>query len=220
MKKILLLVAVATLATGAFAQGKGIEWGVKAGLNLSSLSNSDLSGSIPIEDVGNITVDASSKMKPSFYVGFFVDFPISDFFSIQPELLYSRQGSFYKTNVSVGGMSGDMKLWMRYDYLNIPILAKLYVAEKLSIDVGPQFGIMVYHGVKAKIEDSSSTKKGDTGDYNTFDVSAALGLTYKVCRNIDISARYTLGFTDIFKDNSGGDKVKNGVIQIGAGYCF
>ena len=58
MKKLVLLVACAFVAAGAFAQPK---LGIKAGLNLADISN--------VED---------SKMKPSFYAGAFVDFQISD----------------------------------------------------------------------------------------------------------------------------------------------
>ena len=54
----------------------------------------------------------------------------NDYLAIQPELVYSRQGARDKVN-------GD-KLKLRANYLNIPVLAKLYVLDELSVDLGPE----------------------------------------------------------------------------------
>ena len=208
MKKIVLLFAAAALATGAFAQGNRIEWGVKSGLNLATLTHSDMSYE---------TVSINSKLKPSFHVGVFVDIPLGTYISFQPELLYSRQGTFYKETV----LSKDYKIWTRFDYINIPLMFKFYVFEKLSVDVGPQFGFVIDATQKRKGSDGDGTEDIDSDGYKSFDASFGMGLTYKVCRNIDVFARYNLGLTEVGKISATtSDKMKNSVIQVGAGYRF
>lgn len=204
MKKLLITAAAATLlTTGAFAQsimGKPFEWGVKAGLNVTGLTDSDFS------EAGR---HADAKMKASFYMGVFAEFNVvDDILSIQPELIYSRQGNRYK--------EGDYKMWNRMNYLNLPVLAKLHVWNRLTIDTGPQFGLLM--NAKSKIE-----SPGHDGTHSTtskckkFDVSWAIGASYRINNNFDVSARYNLGLTKTVKHES---DHKNSVIQIGAGYRF
>ena len=192
MKKVILAVAAIFVSTGAFAQS--FEWGVKGGLNLASITKVD-----------------DANMKPSFYLGAFAEFKITDFIGIQPELIYSRQG-----NMMTGTVLGeDVKTWSRLNYLNVPVMVKLYVLDKLSVDIGPQFGFLLNSRVKAKAGGVSAT--GDLDGIKNFDVSMGLGLSYKVWGPLDVSARYNLGLTKL-SDNS--ESGKNSVIQIGAGYRF
>ena len=193
MKKIILAAAALLMTTGAFAQ---LDWGIKGGLNLA-----------------NLTDNGDSKFKPSLYIGAFAEFEINEFFSVQPELMYSRQGYFAK--------DGGNKLWWRMNYLNLPVIAKLYVLEGLSIDLGPQFGYLL--NAKAKVKQGGTTTTGKVKDTcKDFDVSFVLGASYKITDQFDISARYLLGLTKTNDINLPGDdtKCKNSVIQIGVGYRF
>ena len=194
MKKILLLAAALTVSAAAYSQN--IQWGAKAGLNMSSISNTD---------------DADPKI--SFHAGVFADVQINDFLSFQPELLYSRQGDVFKDG-------SDYKVWSQYNYVNVPLVVKLYVTEKLSVNIGPQFGFVIDAWSRVKFDGSTDSEKIDSDAYNSFDASAAMGLTYNMCQNIDVYARYNLGLTDMAKDNPSNDKFKNNVIQIGVGYRF
>jgi len=202
MKKVFLALAAVVLSTGAFAQGAfdQMEWGVKAGLNLANVTKWD------------------GSMKPSIYLGAFAEFRINDYLGIQPEVLYSRQGSYDKID--------GTKFWMRMNYLNIPILAKIYLLDELSLDLGPQFGILLNAKMRYKDDDGSGTR--DVDDLKNFDVSFPIGLSYRI-GNFDISARYVLGLTKVgvptignlpFFGNKDVKKAKNSVIQIGAGYRF
>ena len=195
MKKILMVCAAMVLTTGAFAQ---VQWGAKAGLNLADFSNVD-----------------ESKMKPSFHVGVFADFSLGTYVSFQPELMYSRQGTFLKETFD----GETYKEWTRFDYINLPLMFKFHIAEKLSVDVGPQLGFVINASYKGEYGGETETEDIDSDMYESFDVSAAMGLTYRVCRNIDVYARYNLGFTEVFKSEAG-DKHKNNVIQVGVGYRF
>jgi opacity protein-like surface antigen len=187
MKKIVLLAAAFVVSVSAVS-AQDFQWGAKAGLNLANISDVD-----------------DSKMRPGFHAGVFAEKVISPFFGVQAELLYSQMGMKSK----VAGETNTSKA----DYLVLPVLAKLYVLEGLSVDLGPQFGYMI----SAKINDK---KVYDDVD-KKFDVSAAMGLSYKICDRFDVSARYNLGLTSV-EDVEGMDdyKPKNNVIQVGVGYRF
>ncbi len=184
MKKIILVALAAIVSTGAFAQK--FEWGVKAGLNLAKQT-----------DV------TDSKFRAGFTAGAFGEYVINDYFGVQGELLYSQMG--YKNE------AGDIKNTFKSDYIVLPILAKFYVLEGLSVEVGPQFGYMI--SAKDKQGDNDAVDLYDRVD-KKFDVAAAMGLSYKINFGLDVFARYNLGLTKLDADN------KNGVISVGVGYRF
>ena len=189
-KSLLLLAAFLMLGTAAKAQQwEGWSYGLKGGLNFA-----------------NVTGDDNGKMKFSFNLGAFAEYRINDFIGIQPELVYSRQGAYEKNS--------GVKSWARMNYLNIPILAKLYVLENLSVDLGPQVGILL--NSKAKWKEGGESGKRDIPDMKGADISFAMGLSYRIDYNWDVNFRYNLGLTDINKNGDG----KNGVIQLGVGYRF
>lgn len=88
-------------------------FGVKVGLNVSSMSDLD-----------------DSNSKPGFTAGVFADYRFNDWFALSADLLYSREGTTIK--------SDGYKLTMKSNYLNIPILANFYVLDKLAFKVGVQ----------------------------------------------------------------------------------
>lgn len=184
MKKVILLAVVLTLSTGAFAQ-RYWDFGVKAGANISGITKDDAAGT-----------------KAGLYVGAFAEYRLNEFFGIQPELVYSRQGA---------SIDSDTVEKIRLNYLNLPILAKIYVLDALSVDLGPQFGLLL--NAKTVMADANDI---DIESADDLDVSFAMGLSYRVTPRIDISARYNLGLTKI----DGPADSKNSVIQFGAGYRF
>ncbi len=124
------------------------------------------------------------------------------------EALYSGQG--FKTNLDLGSGKVEYQL----DYINVPVLAKFYIVEGLSIEAGPQFSFKVNEEVDAD-------PNGDGGDFDrdsaeTFDFGVAGGLTFQTSMGLFATARYTQGITDVVKDQD----IKNSVFQIGIGYKF
>ena len=192
MKKMILAAAALMMAAGASAQMPSFEWGVKAGLNVSGVSNID-----------------DSNMKASIYVGAFAEFHVNDWLGIQPEVIYSRQG------FAVDDNSVDYAR-ARLNYLNIPIMGKFYVLDNLSFETGPQFGFLL--NAREKVKAEGTTVKADIDGAKNFDVSWGVGVSYRIFDPLDVTFRYNIGLTKIWdtQDNT----PKNGVIQIGVGYRF
>ncbi len=191
MKRV-ILIAVALLtvcvAKAQFSAGD-FTWGAKVGLNATNISNLDL------------------KNKASIHVGAFMEWNLSDFIGLSPEVVYSRQGAADK--------NGDVKSKLRVNYLNIPVLLKFYVLEGLSVDAGPQFGIALNSNLKQKVGDSSTKTK--VKDVNTFDMSFPIGLSYTY-EGLILSARYNIGLTNMWDKGSSGINTKNHVFQFSLGY--
>lgn len=203
MKKLILSAAM-LIAVGftAKAQDKtattGFRYGVKAGLNLASLTNSPS--------------DANSRV--SFHAGVVAEFKIAQNFSIQPELLYSEQGLKYDFEDS--GIR--YKSTWKFNYLNLPVLAKYYVMEGLSIEAGPQIGYRLSAKIKAKADGVGSGVVDMKDSTKAIDFGLAGGVAYDLPIGVFFQARYIAGISKVNDDNDG--KVKNGVFQVSVGYKF
>ena len=191
MKKIILVVSAVLLSTGAFAQERGFEWGIKAGLNLA-----------------NVTKVDDAKFKPAFAAGVFGEYVINDYFGVQAELLYAMEG--YKLK------EGGIDLTDKRDYIQLPIFAKFYILKGLSIDVGPRFGYALSGKFDGTVAEGVDKQYYDKDGFKKFDVSAVLGASYKFQFGLDVFARYNLGFTKVFDKSD----VKNGAVLFGVGFRF
>jgi hypothetical protein len=192
MKKLFLILTIASLSS-LVMNAQDIAIGAKAGVNFASIGGDD-------------TDDLDGRT--AFHVGAAVEIPISDKFSVQPELLYSAQGA----TTSEEGIDVDFNA----DYLNIPVMAKFYVGEGFSIEAGPQLGFLLSAKAKAGSEEE------DLKDFvKSTDFGANLGLGYKLESGLHFGARYNLGISNI---NDGLDsedfKNQNNVIQVSVGYFF
>lgn len=196
MKKItFLLVTVFTFGFVNAQDKENMSFGIKGGLNVSSISNLDEDGINKDPLIG-------------FHIGFFGEFMISDQFAVQPEVLYSTQGVI----ANFDGEKADFKL----NYINIPVMAKYYVADAFSVEVGPQIGFLVSADVES--EGVSVDIKDET---KSVDVSLGFGASYIFAEKFMFGARYNLGLTRVQEDVFPGDSEwKNSVFQISVGYKF
>ena len=190
MKKIFMLAVVLFGVFSAKAQSE-MTLGVKGGLNVTNISNSDL------------------KNKMSFHLGAFAEFRLNDYFAIQPELLYSRQGARDKYE--------GYKVQYRVNYLKIPILAKFYVLDALCVDLGPELAFAL--NAKTRYKDGGKTIKNKIKDVNTVAVNFALGLSYN-WENFVFSTRYNIGLSNVIDKNKWDGNNKNHVFQLSVGYRF
>ncbi len=178
---------------------KTFSFGIKGGVNFATVTGSD-------------NFD-SPDSRTSFHVGALAEMPITDMFSIQAEALYSGQGA----KLDFKGPDGD-KAEIQLDYINVPILAKLYVTKGLSFEVGPQFSFLV----NEEFDSNPFSDGGDTNLENTpfeaeeFDFGVAGGLTFQTEMGLFATGRYTYGLTEIYKDSD----LRNSVFQLGVGYKF
>lgn len=176
------------------ADSMSTSFGVKGGVNFATVQGSD---------VGN------TDSRTSFHLGVVGELPISEMFSVQGEVMYSGQGFDYDFE-GVDGQNVEYQL----DYLNIPVLAKIYLFKGFSVEAGPQFGFKV----NEEIDYDPADNPGDTDldEAESFDFSLAGGLTFQTEMGLFASGRYNYGLTEIIKDAD----IRNSVFQISLGYKF
>lgn len=196
MKKIHVTIVLAiTLVFGLNSQTRV---GIKAGVNFAKLTG----------DVRN------AKSRTSFVFGPMVDIKITEKFSFQLELLYSSQGTKAQAKDFDGTYNEEQKL----DYLYVLYVAKYYMAENLSLEVGPQRGLLLsakdeydYPGDSGKLDIYNLIKKNDFG--------VNFGLGYTLNNGFNFGARYYLGLKNIAEEPYA-SKLTNRVFQITIGYFF
>lgn len=186
MKKI-LLAAVLFIATSASIQAQLLQIGVKAGVNFASQTG----------DAGLNGVAFDKEGITSYHAGLVAEIKLLDKFSLQPELLYSTQGATYKNAVS--------EFKNELGYLSIPVMAKFYLNNTFSVEVGPQASFLL-----------SEKNDFDVKDAETFEFGLNAGLGVKLTKNIFLQGRYGLGLTEASKNAD----VKNSTLQISAGFMF
>jgi len=196
------------------AQTEKVKIGVKAGLNIASLTFDEN--------------ELESSQKTGFTAGIMAEIPLAKNFSVQPEVLYSQQGmKFSYSDIDVANSSYESTITL--NYLNIPIMLKYYVLKGLSVQAGPQIGILLKSN--NKYQDNflgyDNHENYNLSDYtNAFDTSVNLGLGYQFKDKFYVDLRYNISYSDVFKEaNSNGNYVinsdmRNRVFQITIGYFF
>ena len=195
----LAALAIALGAGTAGAQDSGVEFGLKAGLNLASLEGDD------------VFEEAALKSRTGFSGGIFVGIPVTPNFLIQPEVLYSQKGA----KLEAAGEEATVKI----DYIEVPVLFKGRFGSggaKPSVFAGPAVGFKVtgkteFQGEEEDIEDLKSTDFGIVFGAG-LDLAAGSG-------SFILDVRYTLGLTTL-DDSDEPDDVKNGVWSFSVGYAF
>lgn len=200
MKKSIQYFLVGALMMGAhlsFSQAQ-FAVGIKAGPNFAKI-NWDQSAS------------DNYKSRAGFHAGAFALIKVSKI-GIQPEVLFSQQGSKVKINTQDYDAN--------YSYINIPIIVKLYTVAGINIQAGPQFGFL--SSAKNPVSNGTTVTVQDVKSYcKSSDISAALGLGWDLPFGLTIDARYNLGLSKIYKNSafgSGTPNAKNQVIQVSLGY--
>lgn len=132
---------------------------------------------------------------------------INETFGITAGLLYTMQGCKDK----------DVDANFNLDYINVPVLANVYVAPGLALKAGPQIGFLT----RAKLDDV------DMKDVcKTIDFSIPVGVSYEISDFV-IDFRYNIGITNISKNTKikadgleieSDKKTRNSVFMLTVGY--
>jgi hypothetical protein len=189
MKKLFVLASLFLSVIFANSQTSRTHLGIKAGVNLANLNHP--------------TADYDTKA--GLHAGLLAHIHVTNHFAVQPELVYSNQGTEY----SNAGVINRTNL----HYLNVPILAQYMTGGGFRLQTGPQVGFLL--DAKNKVKDSE-TKTDVENFYKTTDFSWAFGASYITNSGFGVDARYNLGLSNINDANA--TKVRNSVFQVGAFY--
>ncbi len=204
-----VLIAVLGVSPALAQEESPLRFGVKLGLNISEFRGSDIAGLGELLD-----------WKAGFCGGVFMSYDVNEWFTLQPEILYSMKG------MKLGFM--DESATVSLDYIDIPILAtvKIPVEGTLRpfIYAGPVFGINVRSEASSTLSEDEDSEL-DLSDYtNGFEFSLALGLGLNIGiagREMILDFRYEPGLTNVYDTPSDVDQTvewKNDAIAILFGF--
>ncbi|MCG2610954.1 PorT family protein [Flavobacterium sp. SM15] len=172
--------------------------GVKAGLNFSHFTKGDNYNSY--DPYGNYSNQSRRNFdtKTDFYIGLYGALKLSRFYTLQPEINYSRQGASY--DYVVNNQARTQKLDVSYLSLGI---ANKFTFDKFNFHVGPTIDFVVEDNFDPDSE---------------VDLAFFLGAGYNFTKNFGIEARIKKGIVPVldFSDSNH----TNVVIQTGITYTF
>lgn len=196
----LIFIVVLSFHYQAFTQ-VNLEYGLKFGINLADLR----------------TDENTLSPRSTFHFGIEVEHAFHDKFSIQSELVYSRQGNV-RRGETVQGLMFDNTLSL--DYINLPVIINYYVVDGFYVTMGPQIGFLVHAQLQQNVGFDSSEKDA-RDNYKNTDFSAVFGAGYKTDWGFSVGLRYNLGFTNVLKTPYPYTNTeKNSVLQLSMSYRF
>lgn len=193
MKTILsFLIACVLLSNVTMAQ---FDAGIKAGANINKIEGKSF----------------KEEFNYGYHLGGYARVGIGNKLALQPEVLFNQ----YQTKTS----DNPADIWdnassdvankrVKLNYLSIPIMVNYkLIGNFLSLQAGPQFGILLNKDETLLRNGQSAFKQGD--------FSLAGGAQIKILKAV-ASARYVVGLSDI-RDVDNKDKWKNQAIQLSLG---
>ena len=225
MKKIYFLLASAVLISSA-ATAQSVKYGIKIGGNMANWSKETAT-------MQSASFSQSFGSVIGYQVGAFINLNVAGKVGIQPELLYSTQGSVQEAN----GAGFFSETTIKTSYVNLPVLFEYKPIGGLGLLIGPQLSYQI--SKKAERMSSSNsvvvTEKFDSDQldemaaeegkkFNTTDVGAVFGAQYSISKVV-IGARYNMGLISNFKiDNPNNDfeykGPKNNSFVVSLGFHF
>ena len=156
--------------------------GVKGGVNFSNMYTEDV-------DDNNVLT--------SFNAGLYASIPLTNSLALQPEFLYSRKGAELEYDNAFATGKAKFKL----NYIEVPVLLKINIAENFNIHAGPYFAYLINADVTNETDSGNFNfeESIDNDDFNKFDygLSAGLGFDFD---SFGIGARYNYGLSTVGKE--------------------
>lgn len=203
-----------------------VRFGIKAGANAAAFSEQKLS------------ID---NQKIGFNAGLFVNIPLADKISFQPEVLYNQMGAksvITSNEVTTGSttVKTEANSKVELNYISVPLMFQFRPAKSFYFEAGPEFSyfldgknkgettITTTNGSTTATQYASASESIDKDDIKKFNVGLGLGVGLDITDNLGINARYISSLTHI-ADNSDVPEANknintNRVFQLGLSYKF
>lgn len=193
MKKKLLLATLILLTSTAVVVAQDFEAGIKGGAEIHKID-------------GKAFADEFSY---GYHAGAFAQLKFGKKWGIQPEILFTSvkvdTSSSFSTVYDFKSVS-DVKL----QYLKIPLLLTYNPNPFVTLQVGPQYGIL--------LDNQKSLVNNGKAAFSNGDFSMVGGLQLNISK-LRIYGRYAVGLNNI-NDTDDQDKWKNQNFQVGVGFAL
>lgn len=191
--KLLTLLAAVLLTQAAMAQ---LHLGIKGGANIGKVDGKSF----------------TDEFRYGYHLGGFAEIRMGNKFVLQPEVLFNQYSTRLDSNYSnvyhdVFDGNSNIKL----NYISFPIVVNYkLIGSFLSLQAGPQFGILI---------DQNKTLLQNSGDaFKKGDFSMLAGVQFKV-GPMRLNGRYMVGLNNI-SDLPDDDKWKSQGFQVSVGLAL
>lgn len=176
----------------SFANAQGFGVGVKVGTNINKIQGQSF----------------KDEFTYGYSAGAYADIKLGSKWSIQPEVLFNQVSADTSDKFSdlVDLNSGKVSK-IKLNYLSIPLLLNYNISKGISLQAGPQYGILMSQDKNLLEDGKEAFKKGD------FSMLGGLQIKFS---SIRLYGRYAIGLNNI-SDVTNNDKWKNQSIQLGIG---
>lgn len=189
-----LIVFSVLVLSSFFVNAQGFSFGPKVGVNITGLNG----------------LQFDKGFDYAYHVGGFAEIGLSDKIALQPELLWSQTAvnpGFTFTSPFSSSVTDLTKV--KLNYISVPLLLNIRPVKMLSIQVGPQFGIL--------LDAKNSTLNNVKSAFKSGDFSMMAGVQLKVLA-FRLYGRYGFGLSNINDINE--DTWKSKTLQLGIGLGF
>lgn len=209
MKKLLYLILILSgfTLTNTYGQAQ-LAVGIKGGLNFATLKGANSLGS-------------AYDNRTGYHFGGYLMIKFT-MIAIQPEILFSQQGSSLSFNA--GNLSSN------YSYLSIPVIVKFYLLLGLNLQTGIQLSKLtsssgsLYNTSTGQIMQDQNL----SGVVHDYDFAIPVGIGWDLPFGLNLAFRYNIGISDVNKQSGstttpptvsamGTNEATNQVFQISAG---
>ena len=171
--------------------------GVKAGANITKIEGKSF----------------KEQFRSGYHAGAFAEIGFGKKFGIQPEVMFNQYSTTVDSNFSHiyqnvfnPGYASNIKL----NYLTVPLLLTYKFLGPLSLQAGPQFGVLIDQNKTLLQNGHQAFKNGD--------FSVVAGAQLKLLK-FRLTGRYVVGLNNI-NDIDNQDKWKNQTIQLSLGLAL
>ena len=183
---------------------------IAVSVNAQSLSLGIKAGAIGTKIDGQ---DFQSGYKLSYQGGAFAEFDLLHKIGIQPELLFSQTSSQTISGATSGATLLDgikPNTAFTLSYLSIPVLLRYNFAKLFTLNLGPQYGILLNKNTSLLQNGQNAFKSGD--------VTGVVGLQFHLS-SLRVYGRYVFGLNNLNNVNSAANtgNWKNQQLEVGVG---
>ena len=173
--KLRLALLVILTSVFVYTQAQKVQYGVTGALNFSAVSGNGL----------------SAKSQTGYNLGGYAEISLNKTFSLQPEVLFnmmsvSRSDDF--TTFYINNSQENARTSFNLGYLSIPILINYKLSPKFTINVGPQYNILVY---------SNENLMYDRQAFKNSDFGIRGGVQFAPSTSFNLFASYYSGIANI-----------------------
>ncbi|MES1225270.1 MAG: porin family protein [Bacteroidota bacterium] len=171
--------------------------GLKAGANISKINGSSF----------------KDEFSYGYHLGGFMEIGFNGKWGIQPEVLFNQYSTTVDSNfkhIYQNVFNPAYQSHVKLNYLSIPIVLNYKLFGPISLQAGPQFGILIDKNQTLLQNGKNAFKNGD--------FSLLAGAQVKLA-NLRVTGRYVVGLSNI-NDIDNQDKWKNQGLQLSLGFAL